>query len=89
VTSVETILVILLGASLFVLLALSIVLIGLLIAVVRNLHRIAKKAETATENISGLAATLSERIAPVAVSTIVAAIVRRFAGKSKKEDREE
>lgn len=85
-TMVETILVILLGASLFILLVLSIVLISLLIAVVRNLRRISKKAEQATENISGLAANLSERLAPVAMSKIAEAIMRRFANRSKKDE---
>ncbi len=84
-TSVDQTLVILLSVGMIVLLILSIVLVSLLIAVVQNVRRVAQRAERATENISDLAATISQRLAPVAASSIMAALVRRFVGKPKKE----
>lgn len=80
---VETILVILLSVGFIVLLVLSIILVSLLVAVARNVKRISQKAEEAAENMSDLTATIGRKIAPIALSAVVTAAMRRF--RSKKE----
>lgn len=80
----ETILIILLAALFVVLLILAIAVVSLLISILRTIKRITDKAETATESLSGVAAMLGKRLAPVAFSAGVAAILRKF--KSKKEE---
>jgi hypothetical protein len=80
----ETILVIFLSIALLIFLILGIVVAGIFIAILRNVRRIAQRAENATANIQDLVAMVGKRVAPVALSAAVAAALRRF--KSKKED---
>jgi cell division protein FtsL len=77
-STVETILVIVLGAALLILLVLAIVVIAFLIKILGNVKRISQKAESATENISDLAAMVGKKVAPVALSAVVTAVLRRF-----------
>lgn len=79
----ETILVIFLSAALLLFLILGIVLVSIAINILRNVKRIAQRAESATANVQELVAMVSQKVAPVAVSTAVAALLRRL--KSKKD----
>ena len=82
-TTVETILVVALGAALLIMLILAIVVITLFIKILRNVRRISERAEDVTGNFADIAAMVGKRVAPVALSAAVAAAMRRF--KSKKE----
>lgn len=83
VNSVETALVILLAIGFLALLILSIILVSMLLAIMKNVRRISARAEEATANISEVAAMMGRKVAPIAVSTVVAAIVRRFTSKKE------
>jgi len=81
--TVETVLVIVLSVGFLTLIILSIILISLMIAIMKNVRRISKRAEEATGNIADIASMIGTKVVPVAVSTLVAAIVRRFKNKKK------
>jgi hypothetical protein len=83
VNTVESILIILLSIGFIVLLVLSIILASLLVGVARNVKHISQRAEEAAENMSDLTAMVGKKIAPIALSAVVAAAMRRF--RSKKE----
>jgi len=87
VNTVETVLVILLSVGMVSLLVLSIIFVSILIAVARNVKRISDRADEVTGNVSELVATMSRKVAPMAVSAIAAAVMRRWRGrKAGKED---
>ena len=83
VNNVETVLVILLAVGFLTLIILSIILVSITLAVMKNVKRISDRAEEATANVSELAALLGRKVAPLAVSAMVAAMVRRFRGKKE------
>lgn len=80
---VETVLVILLSVGFITMLVLAIIMISMMIAIMRNVRRITQRAEEATSNVADIASVLGRKIAPVAVSTVVAAIVRKFTAKKE------
>jgi hypothetical protein len=80
-TTVETVLVIMLAVGFFILLVLSIIVTSLLIIILRRMNRISERAEEATANISQAAATVSSKLAPIAISTLVGIITKKFKGK--------
>ena len=81
-TTIETILVIMLGIGFFILLVLCIVIASLVIIIVRRVNRLSVKAETATENISSAAAMVGTKLAPVAISTLLGLVAKKM--KSRK-----
>jgi len=78
VNNVETVLVIMLAIGFATLLVLSIILVSLMIAVMRNVKRVSQRAEEFTANASELASMVSQKVAPFALSAAVAAIARKF-----------
>lgn len=80
--TVETVLVILLSVGFIVLLVLSIIIAALVLTIMQRMNRIAEKAETATNNISEAAAGIGSKLAPVAISTLVGLVTKKF--KSRK-----
>jgi hypothetical protein len=54
-----------------------------MIAVMRNVKRISDRAEEATANVADLAAIVGKKVAPLAASAMVAAVMRRFRGKKE------
>ncbi len=80
-TTVELILVILLSVGFLTLIILSIILVSLMIAIMRNLKRISDRAEVATTNFASFAETLSSKVAPLAASGIIGMLVKRFTRK--------
>lgn len=58
-----------------------IVLIVLVVKVVGSVKRIAEKAEATTESLSDVAVMVGKRVAPVAISTAIAAALRRLRKK--------
>ena len=80
--SVETTLVIVLSIGMAALLILSIILVSIMIAVMKNVQKISERAEEATSNINELVGSLSRKMAPVAVSGIVSAILKRWRSKN-------
>jgi hypothetical protein len=80
VNTVETALVILLSVGFLTLLILSIILVSMMLAVMRNVKRISMRAEEVTANAADIASMISSKIAPLAVSAAVAAVVRKFKG---------
>jgi hypothetical protein len=83
VTTVEQVLIIILAIGFFVLLVLSIILVSLLIAIMRNVKRIAERAEEATGNVSELAAMFGRKLAPFALSGLGAAAMKWFKGRKR------
>jgi hypothetical protein len=81
--NVEFALVILLSIGFLILIVLSIILVSLMLAIMKNLKRISQRAEAATENVAGMAETLSRNLAPLAASGILGVLVKRFTGKRK------
>ncbi len=84
VNNVETILIIILAIGFFTLLVLSIILVSIMIAIMKNVKRISDRAEEATSNVAEIIATVSSKIAPFALSGLTAAAMRWFKGRSKK-----
>jgi hypothetical protein len=84
-TTVETILVIILALGFLVLLTLSIVIASLVITIMRRMNRISRQAEVATSNISSAAASFGTKLAPVAISTLVGLMTKKY--KSRKGDK--
>ena len=82
-TTAITVLIVLLSVGFIILLSLSIALIVIIIEIMRSIRRITDKAELATDNISDLAAMVSKRVAPVALSAAFAAAMRRFKRNEK------
>ena len=80
---VETALVILLSIGFLTLLILSIILVSMMLAVMRNVKRISARAEEVTANAADLAAMVSKKVAPLALSAALAALMRKF--KSTKD----
>ena len=80
---VETALVILLSIGFLTLLILSIILVSMMLAVMRNVKRISARAEEVTANAADLAAMVSKKVAPLALSAALAAVMRKF--KSTKD----
>jgi hypothetical protein len=83
VNDVETALVILLSIGFLTLLILSIILVSMMLAVMRNVKRISARAEEVTANAADLAAMVSKKVAPLALSAALAAVMRKF--KSTKD----
>jgi hypothetical protein len=83
VNDVETALVILLSIGFLTLLILSIILVSMMLAVMRNVKRISARAEEVTANAADLAAMVSKKVAPLALSAALAALMRKF--KSTKD----
>jgi competence protein ComGC len=73
-----------LAVGFFVLLVLSIILVSLLIAIMRNVKRISERAEEATGNISELAAMVGRKVAPFALSGLGTVAMNWFKGRKKK-----
>lgn len=78
-TTVESVLVVILAIGFAVLLILAIVIASLVVTVLRRINRISVKAEEATANISEAAAMVGSKIAPVALSTIIGLVSKKFA----------
>ena len=81
--TVELILVILLSVGFLTLIIISIVLLSVLLAIMKNLKRIAERAESATSSVAGITETIARKLGPVAASGILGLIMKRFDNKSK------
>jgi uncharacterized membrane protein len=81
-TTVETVLVVFLAAALLVFLILAITAVAIAIGILRNVRRIAERAEETTKNFSEISKMVSRKVAPLALSAGIAAALRKF--KSKK-----
>ncbi len=79
--TVELVLVVLLSVGFLTLIVLSIVVLSLMLAIMKNLKRISDRAESATSNVAGIIESLSSKLAPIALSGLVGAIMKRFSGK--------
>jgi cell division protein FtsL len=84
VTTVEQVLIIILAIGFFTLLVLSIILVSILIAIMRNVKRISDRAEEATSNLADVAAMVGRKLAPFALSGVAAAAMRWFKGRHKR-----
>ena len=81
--TVELVLVILLSVGFLTLIILSIILVSLMLSIMKNLKRIAERAETATNNVASVAETLGRKVAPLAASGIMGLIMKQFNKKGK------
>jgi Na+-transporting methylmalonyl-CoA/oxaloacetate decarboxylase gamma subunit len=72
-----------LAIGFLVLLILAIVIASIIIVIMRRLNRISQRAKKATANISAAASMLGSKLAPVAISTIVGYIAKRFKNARK------
>jgi hypothetical protein len=80
-TTVETVLVVFLGAALLLFLVLAITLVAIAIGVLRHVRNIAQRADETTSNFADIAKMVSRKVAPVALSAGLAAALRRFTSK--------
>lgn len=79
--TVELALVILLSVGFLTLIILSIIVVSLMLSIMKNLKRIAERAETATNNVASVAESFSRKLAPLAASGILGLIMKRFTNK--------
>jgi hypothetical protein len=86
VNTVELILVILLSAGFLTLIVLSIILLSLMLAIMRNVKRMSERAEVATSSVANVMESLSRKVAPIAVSGVVTALMKRFMGKHNSKE---
>lgn len=82
--TIEIILVMLLGVGFLILIILSIALVVLMLAIMKNLKRIAERAESATNNVAGVAETITRRLGPLAASGLLGLVMKRFGDKFTK-----
>jgi uncharacterized membrane protein len=80
-TTVETVLVVFLAAALLLFLVLAITAVAIAIGILRHVQNIAARADETTASFADLAKMLSRKVAPVALSAAVAAVLRRFTSK--------
>ncbi|MEO7617434.1 MAG: hypothetical protein ABIS59_01180 [Candidatus Saccharibacteria bacterium] len=76
--SVETVLIVVLGVMLALFLLLGIILVGIIIGIVKNIRNITQKAEETTNSFADIAMMVGKKAAPVAMSAVVAAAMRRL-----------
>ena len=74
----ETIRVIFLSAALLIFLVLGIIVASIFIAILRNVKRIAERAEETTAGVADVVQMVSKRVAPLAMSAAVMAALRKF-----------
>jgi hypothetical protein len=84
VNTIELILVVLLSVGFLTLIIMSIILVTLMLAIMKNLKRIAERAESATTSVAGIAETFGRKLGPLAASGVLGLIMKRFTGKNQK-----
>ena len=84
--SAAEVLVIFLSVALAIFLVLAIVLTVYLIVIAKKIKTIAETAEAGVQGFVGVLANLQKVVAPAMVTKIVADLVSRFTGNSKKGD---
>lgn len=82
--TVELILVIILSAGFLTLIVLSIILVSLMLAIAKNLKRIAERAESATSSVAAVAESVGRKLAPLAASGLLGLLMKRFSSKKGK-----
>ncbi len=82
-TNVETTLIIFLSVGLGILLLLSIIVVFIFIQILQNIHRITQKAEATTENLGEVVKAFGKKIAPLAFTTIITALMKRVTKRRK------
>lgn len=75
--TIEIILVVLLSVGFLTLIILSIILVSVMIAIMKNLRRISERAESATTSVAAVADTFGRKIAPLAASGLLGLILKR------------
>ena len=83
VATTQTILIIFLSTALLIFLILGIIVAALMIQILRNLRQVSRNAEETSDNIAEISRMIGTKIAPVAISASVAAIMRKFTKRSK------
>ncbi len=86
-TGIETVLLVVLGIAFGILLVLAIIAVVLVVKILRNVQSIAQKAETTTENLSGVLMSVGKKMAPLAASTLAGMVFKKF--KKHKSSKEE
>jgi hypothetical protein len=81
VNTVEYALLIILCVGFITLLILSIILVSIMLAIMKNLKRISDRAENVTASAANIMEMVGQKVAPLAVSAIVAAALRKFRNK--------
>ena len=81
--TVELVLFILLSVGFLTLIILSIILVSLMLSIMKNLKRIAERAETATNNVASVAESIGRKVAPLAASGLMGLIMKQFSKKGK------
>jgi hypothetical protein len=56
-----------------------------MLAIMKNLKRIAERAESATSSVAGIAETFGRRLGPLAASGIMGLILKRFKSDNNKK----
>jgi pilus assembly protein TadC len=79
----ETTLILILSIGFFVLLVLSIVLVATVIIILRRVQRLTAKLETFSEDWAETLRNISKKVAPVALTTIIGTVIKRFVGRRK------
>ncbi len=86
----ETTLIIILAVAFLILIILSLVVVYLIIRILQNIHNVTEKVSSTADNIPDLVRMLGKRLAPVAFSTLVGALVKKAHNKRKaREDDDE
>jgi predicted Holliday junction resolvase-like endonuclease len=85
-STIELVLLIVLGVGVFILLILAIVIAFIIVKIMQNLRRISSKAEAATDNLSSTLKVVAKRVAPVAATTIIGMVLKKLSNKKTKED---
>jgi len=77
----EMILVVFLSTALLIFLILAIVAVSLLVGILRDLKKMADRAEEASENLGELIRIAGRRLLPLLISTVTAAVMSKFKKK--------
>ena len=54
-----------------------------MLSIMKNLKRIAERAETATNNVASVAESIGRKVAPLAASGLMGLIMKQFSKKGK------
>jgi hypothetical protein len=85
VNTVELVLVIILSVGFLTLIVLSIILVSIMLSIMKNLKRIAERAESATNSVASVAETIGRKVAPLAASGLLGLLMKQFGGKKGKK----
>ena len=87
--NIQTTLVILLAVGYLILILTTIIAAVIVVKILQNIRHITQKAATTSDNMADLVKSLGKKVAPVALSTVMGAVMKRFNDKRKAKNNQD